>query len=59
MSGASLELKALTLRILCSCGKSFLAEDLESECPYCERRYAVRLRGDPRKVEFEVDLARP
>jgi len=54
---ANVELKSLTLRVLCTCGKPFLAEDLEPECPYCERRYTVRLRADAKLLELEIEAA--
>lgn len=55
MDKARVKLKTLTLEILCTCGKPFLAEDLEPECPYCGRRHKVRLTAEPALLKVEVE----
>lgn len=63
--------KRMILYVTCACGKTFASEDLEPECPYCGRRYAATIAGDPSgfrvtltllgrgsEVDFELDKAK-
>jgi hypothetical protein len=44
----------IVLYITCICGRIFVSEDLEPECPYCGRMYEARIEGDP--SGFKVSL---
>ena len=47
-------LRLISLRIKCECGRGFVAEDLEPECPYCGRRYLVEVEGSGKSFEVSI-----
>jgi len=52
---AKTELKLISLEIICNCGKSFIAEDLEPECPYCDKKYSLQIHGSKKGIELKIN----
>jgi len=50
----AVELKHIRFRVRCECGKDFIAEDFEPECPYCERRYFIKMLGNKKEVKISI-----
>jgi len=55
---AKAELKEIAFKVLCNCGKGFRAEDFEPECPYCGRRYSLRIVCSPEELDVEIEPVR-
>ncbi|MCP8308305.1 MAG: hypothetical protein H3Z54_06385 [archaeon] len=51
---AKTELRLISLEIICNCGKSFIAEDLEPECPYCDKKYSIQIYGSSKGIELKI-----
>lgn len=57
---ARVELIEIAFRIFCDCGREFRAEvreleDFKPECPYCDRRYYIRIMGGPEELRVEIN----
>jgi len=52
---AKLMLKKIVFTIHCDCGKDFIAEDFEPQCPYCDKEYSVSMSANPKKLELKMD----
>jgi Zn finger protein HypA/HybF involved in hydrogenase expression len=48
------ELKLISLKIFCDCGKSFIAEDLEPECPFCDKKYSLQIHGNKKGIKLKI-----
>jgi len=48
------ELTEIAFAIRCDCGRSFRAEDLKPECPYCGRKYSLSISGEPEAIKLEI-----
>jgi Zn finger protein HypA/HybF involved in hydrogenase expression len=48
------ELKLISLKIFCDCGKSFIAEDLEPECPFCDKNYSLQIHGNKKGIKLKI-----
>ncbi|MCP8308934.1 MAG: hypothetical protein H3Z54_09615 [archaeon] len=55
---AKVELKLVSLRIVCNCGKDFIAEDFEPECPYCGKKYNLQIHGSVKGIELKITQVR-
>jgi Zn finger protein HypA/HybF involved in hydrogenase expression len=51
---ARLRLEKLSLVVTCDCGGSFIAEDFEPECPYCNRTYQVSAAMKLKKLKLKI-----
>lgn len=50
----AVELKRIRFRVHCGCGKDFIAEYFEPECPYCDRRYFIKMLGNKKEVRISI-----
>ncbi|MCP8320493.1 MAG: hypothetical protein H3Z52_06095 [archaeon] len=50
----AVELKRIRFRVHCGCGKDFIAEYFEPECPYCDRRYFIKMLGNKKEVKISI-----
>jgi Zn finger protein HypA/HybF involved in hydrogenase expression len=53
-----IRLEKISMIVTCDCGDEFIAEDLEPECPYCDRRYDVSIQSDLKKLELKISSAK-
>lgn len=51
---ATIELRDIEFTITCDCGRKFVAEEFDPECPYCGRKYRVRMRADDEKIKLTI-----
>ena len=51
---AKATLNLISLAVDCECGHSFVAEDLEPECPFCGRTYFAKILGSEDKISLWV-----
>ncbi|MCP8314779.1 MAG: hypothetical protein H3Z53_10500 [archaeon] len=48
------ELQLSLLQIICDCGRVFIAENLEPECPYCNRKYVSQIHDSPKGIVLKI-----
>lgn len=53
---AQVKFKRIVFTIHCECGKLFIAEDFEPQCPYCDRKYSIEMSAAPKKLKLDMSL---
>ncbi|MCP8317588.1 MAG: hypothetical protein H3Z52_10330 [archaeon] len=48
------ELNHIRFKVYCKCGKEFIAEDFEPECPYCDRIYQINMVNDKKELKISI-----
>jgi Zn finger protein HypA/HybF involved in hydrogenase expression len=51
---AKVELQHISFKVHCVCGKSFIAEDFEPECPHCDRIYSIKMLGNKKELNLLI-----
>ncbi len=49
------ELDNITFNVHCICHRYFKAEEFKPECPYCDRKYIVKIEVNPPKIKLEIE----
>lgn len=50
------EFKNISFIVLCDCGRNFITEGFEGECPWCGRTYYIEIKGSREKVEVTIEF---